>query len=249
MDKKAGRQRQLFIMIGIGLLLAANLACSVGRLLVQAPTPTPTVNKTPRPTYTPTPPQTPTYTPTSTPLPTNTPEPATSTPAAPPTATPRKARNTPAPNPPSGGTPAPKAPAATATAAQPAPTPAPAFPFTVTVYRHPVQGAMETRVTAHVLKIINATSGIADNLLDYRLKLVNAGGTEIISDPSGGANHTTCAGCGDDHYFNVQVKFSPYTPGNYRVILMKDGAQAAAEIAITLGGSPQEYIHVDYFLQ
>jgi hypothetical protein len=66
-DQNHHPQLLLIILVLAGLLLS--LACSAGRLLVQAGTATPTPLKTPRPTYTYTPLPTATFPPTPTPSP------------------------------------------------------------------------------------------------------------------------------------------------------------------------------------
>lgn len=98
-------RRQIALLICAAGVMALIMGCSVGELIVQQDTPTPTTTKTPRPTFTPAPPATATPAPTDTPLPTptvtdtppptdtpvpsDTPTPtATDTPTAPPTPTP-----------------------------------------------------------------------------------------------------------------------------------------------------------------
>jgi hypothetical protein len=233
------------------IVLAGSLSCSFGRLLVQVPTATPAPTKTPRPTFTFTPYLTPTLLPTSTststpipptetltPAPTQTSEAATGEPESPPTAPPpQPPTNTPVPQPPTD-TPTPEAPTAT---------PTPQFPFTIAPYIHNTGSAVETRVTAHVVKEIDFSTGSYDTLTDYQVVLVDPTGQEHLSNMSGGRNHSTGEGLGDDHWFNTEVKVSPYTPGTYRAYLVKDGVQQSPEIEFTLAASPYQYVHLDIF--
>jgi hypothetical protein len=55
-----------------------------------------------------------------------------------------------------------------------------------------------------------------------------------MSNLSGGKNHTLGEGLGGDHWFNVEVKFSPYTPGPYKAHVVKDGTQQSPEVEFTL---------------
>ena len=106
---------------------------------------------------------------------------------------------------------------------------------------------METRVTAYVVKVKDASSGSFDILSDYQVALVDPQGREHLSNMSGGRNHSTGPGLGDDHWFNTEVKVSPYTPGTYRARLVKDGVQLSPEIEFTLAASPFQYVHLDFF--
>ena len=224
-----------------GLLLVVallgGLGCSVGTLLVRVPTLTPQPTKTPRPTFT----FTPNWTPTPTPSPT-----ATLTPV-PPTATPTSAATqTPTPGPTATrtrrptNTPAPQAPTDTPTPAPPAATPTPKYTFDVTdqVVHNIIGGvALEVRVTGYIVIIKDASKGYYDCGDGYQIALVDPSGREHLSGPSGGRNHTTGVGLGDDHWFSAEVKFSPYTPGPYKARLVKDGVQQSPEVEFTLPGS------------
>ena len=231
------------------IILVGSLGCSVGRLLVRVPTPTPEPTMTPRPTFT----FTPYYTPTSPPTATITftPIPPTETPTAAPTHTPEQATAEPesptaTPQPPAN-TPAPQPPADTPTPEQPTATPTPEFPFTIAPYIHDTGSAVETRVTAHVVKEIDFSTGSFETLTGYQVVIVDPLGQEHQSNMSGGRNHSTGEGLGDDHWFNTEVKVAPYTPGTYRVRLMKDGVQQSPESEFTLAATPFQYIHLDAF--
>ncbi len=227
------------------IMLVTSLSCSVGRLLVKAPTPTLAPTKTPRPTFT----FTPYYTPTPLPTPTvtNTPLPPTVTPTSEPTATPQvvavQPTSTPVPPPPTN-TPVPPPPTNTP---PPTATPAPQYPFTITPYIHDTGSALETRVTAHVVKEIDFSIGSFESLVGYQFVLVDPLGREQLSNMSGGRNHSTGEGLGDDHWFNVEAKISPYTPGTYRAWLIKDGVQQSPEVEFTLASTPFQYVHLDIF--
>jgi hypothetical protein len=234
----------------LGLILAGSLGCSVGSLLVQVPTPTPQPTKTPRPTFTftpnwtPTPLPTPTITPTPIP-PTVTPTPeATQTPTAeaePPTAT-----STPAPP---TNTPAPQLPTDTPTPAPPTATPAPEYPFVVkNTWTHDTGSAVEARITAHVIEVFDESTGRYNDLFDYQILLIDPLGAEHLSNLSGGKNHSTGPGLGDDHWFNTEVKVSPYLPGVYRAKLVKGGIQQSPEVEFTLASSPFQYVHLDFWM-
>jgi hypothetical protein len=232
------------------IMLVGSLGCSVGRLLVQAPTPTLAPTKTPRPTFTFTPNWTPTLFPTptitSTPLPpaaTPTPE-ATATPeavAVAPTDTPL-----PAPPPPTN-TPVPQPPTDTPTLAPPTATPAPEYPFTITPYVYNTGSPLETRITGYVITIKNASIGDFDLMQNYQIMLIDPQGGEHLSSPSGGRNHSTGEGLGDDHWFNTEVKISPYMAGQYRIWLVKDGVQESPELELNLTATPYQYVHLDFF--
>jgi hypothetical protein len=233
------------------VVLAGSLGCSVGRLLVKVPTPTPEPTKTPRPTFTFTPYLTPT--PLPTPTITLTPNPSTDTPTPTPTQTPEPATVevatptvTPPPPPPSN-TPVPPPPADTPTPEPPTATATPEYAFTVTPYIHDTGSAVETRVTAHVVKEIDFSTGSYDTLTGYQVVLVDPLGQEHLSNLSGGRNHSTGEGLGDDHWFNTEVKVSPYTAGTYRAWLVKDGVRQSAEAEFTLSASPSQYVHLDIF--
>lgn len=234
------------------IIVVGSLGCSFGRLLVRMPTPTPVPTKTPRPTFTFTPyvPPTPmpmptsTFTPvpateTLTPMPTPTPQEATAEPE-PPTATPQ-------PPPPPTNTPVPQLPTDTPTPELPTATPTPQYAFIITPYIHDTGSAVETRVTAHVVKEIDFSVGSYDTLTGYQVVLVDPLGQEHLSGLSGGRNHSTGEGLGDDHWFNTEVKVAPYTPGTYRTWLVKDGVQQSSEVEFSMAASPYQYVHLDIF--
>lgn len=243
-------RRKLLPGLLLVVALAGSLGCSVGKLLVQAPTPTPKPTKTPRPTFTFTPSWT--STPSSTPTTTFTPNPPTDTPtpeATQATEEPTVEAETPThtPPPPPTNTPIPQPPTDTPTPEPPTATPTPEFPFTVTPYIHDTGSGLETRVTAHVVKEIDFSVGSYDTMVGYQVILVDPLGVQHQSNMSGGRNHSTGEGLGDDHWFNTEVKVSPYTPGTYRAWLVKDGLQQSSEFEFTLAASPFQYIHLDIF--
>jgi hypothetical protein len=243
-------RRNLLPGLLLAVTLVGSLSCSVGKLLVQVPTPTIEPTKTPRPTFTFTPNWTPT--PLPTPTATNTPLPPTDTPTPEATLTPAEATAeieppTDTPPPPPTNTPVPQSPTDTPTPELPTPTPTPQYPFTITPYIHNTGSALETRVTAHVVKEIDFSVGEYTSLTDYQVVLVDPLGGEHLSNMSGGKNHSTGEGLGDDHWFNTEVKVSPYTPGTYRAWLVKDGVQQSPEIEFTLAASPFQYVHLDIF--
>jgi hypothetical protein len=224
----------------LSLALMSSLGCSVGALLVRAPTPTMQPTKTPRPTFTFTPDWTPTRMPTMTPTttPTETPTPVpTDTPVAP-TETPT---DTPEPE-------EPPPPEDTPTPSEPTATPTPQYRFTVTPYIFNTASALETRVTAYVVEIFDASTGHFKDMYDYQVKLIDPMGGEHMSNMSGGRNHTTGPGLGDDRWFNTEVKFSPYTPGHYKAWLVKDGEQQSPAIEFDMSATPTQYVHLDFFL-
>jgi hypothetical protein len=217
--------------------LLVSLGCSVGTLLVRVPTLTPRPTRTPRPTFT----FTPNWTPTPSPSPT-----ATATPV-PPTVTPTPAATqTPTPVPPTAtrvrpltDTPAPAAPADTPTPVPPTappatPTPQYAFALRESAVENIGGVALETRVTAWIIIVRNESTGAFDCGDSYQIALVDPLGKEHLSNLSGGRNHTIGEGLGGDHWFNAEVKFSPYTPGPYKARIVKDGVQQSAEVEFTL---------------
>lgn len=248
---KALKRQKTLTSLWLVIALAGSLSCSVGRLLVQMPTATPAPTKTPRPTFTFTPYLTPTLLPTSTP--TSTPVPPTETLTPTPTQTPEAATDVPElptapPPPPPTNTPLPQAaPTDTPTPEAPTATPTPQFPFTITPYIHNTGSAIETRVTAHVVKEIDFSTGSYDTLVGYQVVLVDPTGQERLSNMSGGRNHSTGEGLGDDHWFNTEVKVAPYTPGTYRAYLVKDGVRQSSEMEFSLAASPFQYVHLDIF--
>jgi hypothetical protein len=98
-----------------------------------------------------------------------------------------------------------------------------------------------------VIKVKDASIGDFDMMYDYQVVLVDPQGQEHLSNLSGGRNHSTGPGLGDDHWFNTEVKISPYMPGAYRAWLVKDGVQESPEIEFTLTASPFQYVHLDIF--
>ena len=236
----------------VALFALISLGCSAGSLVVQAPTPTPTPTKTPRPVFTPTliPSPTPisTMTPTFTPVPSETPtEVPTDTPVPEvetaeeepaPTDTPIPAEpvatNTPAPPPPPTNTP------------EPTPTPEPSYPFPAQISTHPTGSQFEFRITAYVWEG-DLGSGRGENLHGYQFKVIAPNGEEGLSNLSGGGNISTPGG--DGHFMNFEYKYAPYTPGVYKVTLMKDGAQMAPTVEITAQADPFTYAHIDFLRQ
>lgn len=233
------------------LALAGSLGCSVGTLLVQLPTPTPEPTKTPRPTFTFTPNWTPTLLPTPTATFTAVPPTATSTPEAPPTPEEPTAEAEPptATPPPPTQTPVPQPPTDTPTPEPPTATPTPEYPFVVkNVSIHDTGSAVESRVTALVIEIFDESVGQFSDLYDYQVVLVDPFGAEHLSNLSGGKNHSTGPGLGDDHWFNTEVKISPYTPGTYRAWLVRGGVQLSPEVEFTMAASPLQYVHLDFWM-
>jgi hypothetical protein len=231
-------------------VLMGSMSCSVGTLLVRAPTPTLQPTKTPRPTFTFTPDWTPTLLPTFTPTLSPVPPADTPTPEAPPTNTPEAAA-TDTPSPPTD-TPVPAAPPPPTdipTPAEPTATPPPEYAFAVTSYSFNTGSALETRITAYVIEVFDASVGHFQDLHEYQVKLIDPMGGEHLSNMSGGRNHTTGEGLGDDRWFNAEVKISSYTPGRYRAWLVKDGVQMSPEIEFELATQPAQYVHLDFFLE
>ena len=158
-------------------LLMGSLSCSVGTLLVRAPTPTLQPTKTPRPTFTFTPNWTPTLLPTFTPTLSPVPPADTPTPEVPPTNTPGAvATDTPSPPTDTPVPAAPPPPTDTPTPAEPTATPLPEYPFEVVPYTYNMESALENRVTAHV--VIEGTGGgfavgDFDTAEGYQIKLVD----------------------------------------------------------------------------
>jgi hypothetical protein len=98
-----------------------------------------------------------------------------------------------------------------------------------------------------VVREIDFSVGSYETLTGYQVVLVDPLGQEHLSGLSGGRNHSTGEGLGDDHWFNTEVKVAPYTPGTYRTWLVKDGVQQSSEIEFTLAASPYQYVHLDIF--
>ena len=235
----------------LGIVVVTSLSCSVGRLLVKAPTPTMVPTKTPRPTFT----FTPYYTPTPLPTPTmtDTPLPPTVTPTPEPTATPEavavQPTNTPPPPPPVDTLPPPP-PADTPTPEPPTATPAPAYPFVCQLITHPTGNPQFTYITGSVHKWVDQSQGNAAAQTGYVLVIVSPAGeyTSTVSGP--GTTDSRGPGLGDNHAMNMKVEFAPYTPGDYRGYLALDGQQASNEIQFTMPTDPMTYAHflcIDHF--
>jgi hypothetical protein len=230
------------------VLLVSGLACSLGTLLVRVPTPTRQPTKTPRPTFTFTPNWTPTRMPTATD--TLTPLPPTATPIPPPTAKPAKpAKAAATPDTPVPGDTPTRRPAKPKPTAEPTATPTPQYSFTVTPYTFNTGSAVETRVTGYVIEVFDASTGQFQDLSGYQFVLVDPQGSQHLSNMSGGRNHTTGEGLGDDRWFNTEAKISPYTSGHYRAWLVKDGVQQSPAIEFDLASQPNQYVHLDFFRQ
>lgn len=225
-----------------------NLGCSLGALVVQAPTPTPTRYKTPQPTYTFTPNWTATFTPSATPTETSTP---TATPISTPTPTETPegeegaaqaeapAPPPPPPLPPPEDTPPPEEPTAT---------PEPEFPFQVNYFVHDTGSPGETRMTAWIRR--DFKPGIFKTLDGFQMKALAPDGNAYLSEVSGpGAGDSTVKGTGDNHNMNTKLEFQPYTPGVYKITLVEGGVQVSPEIEITLSEDPMQYVHFDFFEQ
>ncbi len=232
------------------LALVGSLGCSVGTLLVRAPTPTMQPTKTPRPTFTFTPDWTPTlmptFTATFTPIaPTDTPTPVeptvTNTPEGP-TETPVPPTNTPGPPPPPADTPTPEPPTATATP--------PYTPFQITPYIYDTGSPIQTRITAAVIDVQNAAIGDFDGMLGYQLKVIDPLGGEHLTDPIEVTTvvGSTGPGLGDNHLMNIEMKITPYMAGHYKAWLEKNGQQESAPVEFDMGSSPPQYVHIDFFL-
>lgn len=98
-----------------------------------------------------------------------------------------------------------------------------------------------------MVKEIDFSVGSYDTLTGYQVVLVDPLGQEHLSGLSGGRNHSTGEGLGDDHWFNTEVKVAPYTPGTYRTWLVKDGVQQSSEVEFSMAASPYQYVHLDIF--
>ena len=98
-----------------------------------------------------------------------------------------------------------------------------------------------------MVKEVDFNAGLYDSLVGYQVVLVDPLGREHWSNMSGGKNHSTGEGLGDDHWFNTEVKVSPYTSGTFRAWLVKDGAQQSAEYEFSMAASPYQYLHLDIF--
>jgi len=240
---------KLSLCLVAGALVASSLACSLGTLLVRAPTPTRQPTKTPRPTFTFTPNWTPTRMPTATVTPT--PLPPTITPTPPPTVTPAKRAKATPTEPPAAeeeDSPTPR-PAKPKPTAEPTATPTAQYPFSVTPYTFNTGSAVETRVTGYVIEVYDASTGQFQDLEGYQFVLVDPQGNQHLSNTSGGRNHTTGEGLGDDRWFNAEAKISPYMSGHYKAWLVKDGTQQSPAIEFDMASQPNQYVHLDFFKQ
>ena len=255
------RKKRIPVIL-IVLLMLVGLGCSAGTLLVQAPQPTPTPTKTPRPIFTPTfipsVTPTPTDTPTITPVPSETP---TSLPEensaedegedsneesdleaepteVPPTNTPA-AINTPAPPPPPTNTPL------------PTDTPVPSYPYPSVLHKHPTGGAVEFRITGFVWEG-NISSGFGEAQQGFVMEVISPSGATEVSEVSVGpkAGESTTRGAGDNHPMNFQYKHAGYTPGVYKVRLVKGGVQMSNTVEVVAdAGPPYTYAHIDFIKQ
>ena len=226
--------------------LALGMGCSVGALVMQAPTPTAPPQKTPKPTYTLTPYYTPTFTPTSTPTETPSPTP-TKTPTPTPTEPPAEEEAA-APPPAAAAPAAPVEPPATPTPEEPTATPTPAFPFNVVYYQHDTGSPGETRITGWIR--VDYGPGKFKSLANFQIKVIAPDGQEYLSEISGpGAADSTVAGTGDNHFMNTKLEIRPYTPGAYRIHLVEGGVQVSQEVEINLAADPLQYLHLDFFKQ
>jgi hypothetical protein len=222
--------------------LIFSLGCSIGSLVVQVPTPTPTRYKTPRPTYTFTPEWTATFTPSPTATDTATPVP-TPTETATPTETPEgEAAEPVAQQPP----PAPVEPTATPTPEEPTATPTPEYPFQVVYYIHDTGSPGETRMTAWIRR--DSGPGLFKTLSGFQVKALAPDGNTYLSEMSGtGPGDSTVKGTGDNHNMNTKLEFRPYTPGDYVISLVEGGVQVSPEIKLSLSAEPRQYVHFDFF--
>ena len=223
------------------LLIAAlltGLGCSVGTLLVRAPTPTIQPTKTPRPTFTFTPDWTPTLMPTLTA--TATPEAPTETPTPLPTDTPMPPTNTPGPPPPPADTPTPEPPTDT-------PTPEYIVAFNITKYIHDTGSPIQTRITAAIVKEYAPSRGHALGWLGAQLMVVDPQSAEHLSDPIPVTQIIPSTAGGDAHHMNVEMKISPYIPGHYKAWVVINGKQESPVVEFDMAASPNQYVHIDFF--
>jgi hypothetical protein len=243
------------ILVGWVLLmiitLLTGLGCSLGALMVQQPTPTPTRFKTPQPTFTFTPFWTPTFTPSLTPTPTSSPTP-TETPTLTPTETVQGDETEEA----SAATSEAEAPAQAAAPAepannpppeQPAATSTPAYPFNVVFTTHDTGSPGETRITGWIR--IDYEPGRFKTLENFQMKATAPDGNIHLSELSGpGTSDSTAPGTGDNHPMNTKLEIRPYTSGTYRLSLVENqDIQVSPEIEFTLSADPLQYIHFDFF--
>ncbi|MCK6625186.1 MAG: hypothetical protein L6R45_08415 [Anaerolineae bacterium] len=237
--KRAGVWVVIFGLAG----LVVSLGCSVGALIVQVETPTPTPFKTPQPTFTFTPNWTSTFTPS--PMPTETPSP-TLTPTQTPTPSPTSAE---APAEAAEAAPPPPAePTATPVPVEPAATPTPAFPFNVVYYQHDTGSPGETRITGWIR--LDIAPGQFKTLSNFQIKALAPDGQVYLSELSGpGTADSTVAGAGDNHRMNTKLEIRPYTSGPYKIQLVEGGVQVSPEVEVNFGAEPRQYIHFDFFKQ
>ncbi len=245
--------------------LMINLGCSLGALVVQVSTPTPTPFKTPKPTFTFTPNWTATFTPSLTPTPSHTPTPTeTPIPASNDNAEGEVITDTteiitdttqatteppPTPEPLVDAPTEPPVPTNTPTPEEPTATPTPAYPFSIVPIPHNTGSPGETRMTAWVVKISDASAGRFNTLPGYRMRVVAPDGNTYFSEVSGdGFADSTVAGAGDNHRMNTKLEIRPYTAGTYQVSLV-DGAdvQVSPEVEVVFEAEPRQYIHFDFF--
>ena len=242
-QKEPGAYPALAVFMVLGLILS--LSCSIGALVVQVPTPTPTLFKTPRATYTFTPPWTATFTPSPTPTQTPTPTP-TETPSPTPTETTVETEE-------SSAQPAAAVVEAPAEPPEPAPTPTPeapeatpTFPFNVVHYKHDTGSPGETRLTGWIR--VDYSPGIFKTLAGYQIRAVAPDGNVYLSELSGeGRADSSVLGAGDNHSMNTKLEIRPYTPGVYKIQLVEGGTQVSSEIEIELSDNPLQYVHFDFF--
>lgn len=230
----------IFGLVGLSL----SLGCSVGALVVQVGTPTPTPPKTPQATFTITPIRTATFTPsptwtaTNTPLPTPTFTPS-PTPVPQDTAQVKPVQEAPAPPPPAE-------PMVTPAPAEPAASPTSAFPFDVVFYQHDTGSPGETRITGWIRQ--DSGPGQYKTLSNFQIKAIAPDGNVYLSEPSGtGTADSTVAGTGDNHRMNTKLEIRPYTAGVYKIQLVEGGVPVSAEIEINMATEPRQYIHFDFF--
>lgn len=252
----ANNRQQKTDPIIAGLLiisLMASLACSVGTLVVELPTPTPTVYKTRRATYTATPFRIPTFTPSATPTPTLTftPTPTPSeTPMPTETPTPTETSEEVAAAAPQAQSPPtePPPPTATPTPAEPTATPTPEFPFNFVYTIHDTGSPGETRMTGWIR--VDYEPGRFRSLEGFQIKAIAPDGSPHYSEMSGpGTADSTVAGTGDNHPMNTKLEIRPYTPGTYKIMLVQNEVQVSPEIEINLSANPMQYVHFDFFRQ
>ncbi len=236
----------IFAVIG----LPAILGCSLGALMVQATTPTPTPQRTPKPTFTHTPNWTPTFTPSVTPTPSHTPT-VTDTPIPTDTPVPEEepAEEAAAPVQQAPTEPPPPAePTDTPTPEEPTATPTPAFPFSAVFKAYNTGSPGETRFTAWIR--IDYEPGKFKTLSGFQMKAIAPDGNTYYSEVSGsGFSDSTVAGAGDNNWMNTKLEISPYTPGKYTLFLVENDAQMSPELEFELSADPLQYLHFEFFKQ